>query len=59
MFTLTGVVLKNDGYLKQRQSELLPDLPLEAFCRYITYYDQYDAVQEFRQVLQPKQNGTN
>ena len=42
-------VLKDGGYLKQRQSQLLPDFPLEAFCRYITYHDQYDAVREFRQ----------
>jgi hypothetical protein len=33
------------------RSELLPNLPIDMFCRYITYYDQYDAVREFRIAL--------
>ncbi|NJR62672.1 MAG: Uma2 family endonuclease [Cyanobacteria bacterium CRU_2_1] len=43
--------LRENGYEKLTSSELLPDLPLALFCRYITYHDQYDAVREFRQVL--------
>jgi Uma2 family endonuclease len=43
--------LRGNGYEKQPSSQLLPNLPIALFCRYITYYDQYDAVQEFRQAL--------
>ncbi len=43
--------LQNNEYKKENQSVLLPDLPVEAFCRYVTYHDQYDAVEEFRQIL--------
>jgi Uma2 family endonuclease len=34
-------------YEKVTHSILLPDLPVETFCRYITYHDQFDAVDEF------------
>lgn len=40
--------LRENGYETLGSSELLPALPLDLFCRYITYYDQYDAVREFR-----------
>lgn len=40
-----------DGYQRCDESKLLPDLPLNIFCRYVTYHDQYDAVREFRQAL--------
>ncbi len=43
--------LRGNGYEKLDGSELLPDLPLELFCGYITYHDQYDAVREFRQAI--------
>lgn len=43
--------LMDGSYQRTSQSELLPKLPLELFCRYITYYDQYEAVQEFRQAM--------
>jgi Uma2 family endonuclease len=43
--------LRNKGYQKVRRSALLPDLPLDIFTKYITYYDQYDAVKEFRAAL--------
>jgi Uma2 family endonuclease len=48
--------LRESDYEKLAQSELLPELPLDLFRRYITYHDQYDAVREFRQALrnQPK-----
>lgn len=39
--------LRSEGYEKVTHSELLPDLPLDIFTRYITYYDQFDAVNEF------------
>jgi Uma2 family endonuclease len=44
--------LQNDRYEKVAQSRLLPNFPIELFCRYVTYYDQYDAVQEFRAALE-------
>ncbi len=47
--------LGNDGYERVEQSRLLPNLPLMLFCRYITYYDQYEAVQEFRRELRMSQ----
>jgi Uma2 family endonuclease len=45
--------LKADGsdYEKCDRSILLPELPVETFCRYITYYDQFDAVDEFLAAL--------
>jgi len=43
--------LRDNGYEKSSRSELLPNLPIDMFCRYITYYDQYDAVREFRIAL--------
>ncbi len=42
--------LRKDGYEQSSRSELLP-IPIDLFCRYITYHDQHDAVQEFRQAL--------
>lgn len=39
--------LAGDRYRKISRSQLLPELPLETFCKYITYHDQYDAVTEF------------
>lgn len=43
--------LRETGYERLSNSELLPDLPLDLFCRYIIYHDQYDAVREFRQAI--------
>lgn len=43
--------LRDEGYEKVSRSELLPELPIDLFCRYITYHDQYDAVREFRQAI--------
>ncbi len=43
--------LRDGQYIKLDRSELLADLPVEAFCRYITYFDQHDAAIEFRQAL--------
>jgi Uma2 family endonuclease len=38
---------RGQHYEKINRSELLPDLSLDLFCRYVLYYDQYDAVTEF------------
>ncbi|WP_421655053.1 Uma2 family endonuclease [Leptothermofonsia sp. ETS-13] len=43
--------LSGGEYQRVNQSELLKHLPLDVFCRYITYHDQYEAVQEFRQTI--------
>jgi Uma2 family endonuclease len=43
--------LGSNGYEKIKQSKLLKDLPMDLFCRYITYHDQFDAVREFRKAL--------
>jgi len=44
---LTVYSLKNSQYIKVNNSELLPELNLENFTKYINYHDQYDAVTEF------------
>jgi Uma2 family endonuclease len=49
--TLAIYHLSEGAYQQVNQSELLKHLPLDLFCRYITYHDQYDAVQEFRQAI--------
>jgi len=49
--------LRTNGYEKVNKSELLPDLPLDIFTRYITYYDQYDAVNEFIMAIQQQSQG--
>ncbi|MGG6265855.1 Uma2 family endonuclease [Leptolyngbya sp. AN10] len=43
--------LQSDGYKKVGQSKLLPELPIDVFCRYIVYHDQYEAVKEFKSFL--------
>ena len=48
--------LDKDSYEKSSQSKLLPNLPINLLSRYITYYDQYDAVQEFRQALRSQEH---
>lgn len=42
----------NSGYEKVSRSQLLPNLPLETLCRYITYHDQFDAVDEFLSAIE-------
>ncbi|MBD2394957.1 Uma2 family endonuclease [Cyanobacterium aponinum FACHB-4101] len=44
---LTVYSLKSNQYIKVNQSELLPELNLETFTKYINYHDQYDAVTDF------------
>jgi len=48
---LTIHSLKENQYEKVNQSQLLPELDLETFTKYINYYDQYDAVTEFMNYL--------
>ena len=43
--------LRRTGYLQIERSQLLENLPIDLFCRFITYHDQYDAVVEFREAL--------
>lgn len=50
--TLSLYHLRENGYEKIQRSELLPDLDIELLSRYITYYDQYDAVEEFIKAMQ-------
>jgi Uma2 family endonuclease len=48
---LTLHSLQGDCYQAVNYSVVLPDLPIEVLCRYITYHDQYDAVREFRRAI--------
>jgi Uma2 family endonuclease len=43
--------LRDGQYIKLDHSELLAELPIDLFCRYITYFDQHDAAREFRNAL--------
>ena len=43
-----------ENYQKVEKSLLLPDLNLKLLTKYITYYDQYDAVTEFLKELSIK-----
>lgn len=52
VLNLYGLRDDNSGYAPLNQSRLLPDLPLAVFCRYVTYHDQFDAVDEFLQAIQ-------
>ena len=38
-------------YELTEKSKLLSDLPLELLCRYVTYHDQFDAVDEFLKAI--------
>jgi Uma2 family endonuclease len=44
---LTTYHLRDGGYEKVNTTQLVENFPLDRFTRYITYYDQYDAVTEF------------
>ncbi len=43
--------LTNNIYQKVKKSQLLPDLDIQLLTKYINYYDQYDAVIEFSELL--------
>ena len=43
--------LYEDGYKAVEQSELLLEFPLDLFCQFITYHDQFDAVDEFTEAI--------
>ncbi len=49
--TLEIHLLRDDDYEKANHSELLLDLPIDIFCRYLNYHDQYDAVTEFTSAI--------
>lgn len=51
LLTLYGLREDGSGYDPIAPSRLLPDLPLEVFCRYVIYHDQFDAVDEFLRPL--------
>jgi Uma2 family endonuclease len=44
--------LDESGYQTVEHSQLLPGFPLDLFCRYIVYHDQFDAVNEFTAAIQ-------
>lgn len=44
--------LRSHGYEQVSNTELIEQFPLDLFTRYITYYDQYDAVDEFLAAIQ-------
>lgn len=44
--------LEGDSYQQVKNTQLIDNFPLELFIRYITYYDQYDAVTEFLATVQ-------
>lgn len=47
VLSLHHLTADGSGYEKIERSILLPDIPIETFCYYITYHDQFDAVDEF------------
>jgi len=52
---LAVYAFQTDGYQKVMKSFLLPDLDLELLAQYSRYSDQYDAVNEFSQVVRGNQ----
>ncbi|MBD2091838.1 Uma2 family endonuclease [Microcoleus sp. FACHB-1515] len=44
--------LRSNGYEKVSNTELVQNFPIDLFTRYITYHDQYDAVNEFLAAIQ-------
>jgi Uma2 family endonuclease len=48
---LTIYQLRHGNYEKTQNTELLSDFPIALFTRYITYFDQYDAVDEFLRAI--------
>ncbi len=42
---------EKNAYGRCNRSILLSELPIEPFCQYLTYHDQFDAVDEFLQAL--------
>lgn len=43
-------------YQRGRTSELLPSLPIDLLSRYVTYYDQWEAVNEFTELIRGGQS---
>ena len=44
-------VLTAEGYRKMNASRLFPALPIDLFCKFITYHDQFDAVNKFSSAI--------
>lgn len=44
---LYGLPEDGSSYQRLDQSNLLPALPINILCRYVTYHDQFDAIEEF------------
>ncbi|NEQ26913.1 MAG: Uma2 family endonuclease [Microcoleus sp. SIO2G3] len=44
--------LRSNGYEKVSNTELVQNFPIDLFKRYISYHDQYDAVNEFLAAIQ-------
>lgn len=53
---LLSIYTLKEDYEKVEQSQLLPELEITLLVRYMTYYDQYDAITEFIQALRNKDN---
>lgn len=51
VLNLYHLTADNSGYEQVENSVLLPQLPLDIFCRYVTYHDQFDAVDQFLKSL--------
>jgi Uma2 family endonuclease len=47
VLSLYSLTADGSRYQQVEKSQLLPNFPLNLFCRYATYHDQFDAVDEF------------
>lgn len=52
VLNLYGLDAEGSNYQPLTASKLLPQLPLDIYCRYVTYHDQFDAVDEFLRVIE-------
>lgn len=52
--TLSIYVLQAEDYQEVTQSSFLPDLDIELLCRCANLADQFDAITEFRKVIEQK-----
>lgn len=43
--------LTEGGYQEIKRSQLFPDFPVDSFLHFVTYHDQFDAVNEFTQAI--------
>jgi Uma2 family endonuclease len=52
VLNLYGLDAEGSNYQPLTASKLLPQLPLDIYCRYVTYHDQFDAVDEFLRAIE-------